>query len=209
MAASLTNSSLSFGENYAILNLDWMTGLVNAVKNTSEGQTLIENCVKWNDAIHQTFPRPLTVFSTLSFSPGQPEVKPNSPFAKLIAPYGDLSRASPEVQIDDHFKLDEKDIVVEKTRWCASIGNALEQILQARNINTVIISGLSLSGVVMSTVYRLFDLDYMIYVIRDNVLELPVNQTAEFAHVVLDMLLPKMGLKVISLGEALQALGNS
>lgn len=61
----------------------------------------------------------------------------------------------------------------------------------------------------MSTIYRLFDLDYMIYVIRDNVLELPVNQTAEFTHVMLDMLLPKMGLKVISLGEALQALGNS
>lgn len=70
-------------------------------------------------------------------------------------------------------------------------------------------SGLSLSGVVMSTIYRLFDLDYMIYVIRDNVLELPVNQTAEFTYVMLDMLLPKMGLKVISLGEALQALGNS
>lgn len=70
-------------------------------------------------------------------------------------------------------------------------------------------SGLSLSGVVMSIVYRLFDLDYMIYVIRDNVLELPVNQTAEFTYVMLDMLLPKMGLKVISLGEALQALGNS
>ncbi|KAL1872183.1 hypothetical protein Plec18167_006786 [Paecilomyces lecythidis] len=209
MAASVTNGSLSFGENYAILNLDWMTGLINAVKDTSKGQTLIENCIKWNDAVHEKTPRPLTVFSTLSFSPGQPEVKPDSPFAKLIAPYGEFSNTSPEVKIDSHFKLDEKDIVVEKTRWCATIGNALEQILRARSIDTVIISGLSLSGVVMSTIYRLFDLDYMIYVIRDNVLELPVNQTAEFTHVMLDMLLPKMGLKVISLGEALQALGNS
>jgi hypothetical protein len=67
-------------------------------------------------------------------------------------------------------------------------------------------SGLSLSGVVMSTVYRLFDLDYNIYVIEDNVLELPPGQTVDFKKVLLGNLLPKMNLNVISLDEALQAL---
>lgn len=70
-------------------------------------------------------------------------------------------------------------------------------------------SGLSLSGVVMATVYRLFDLDYNVYVIRDNVLELPVEQTAEVAHVMMDILLPKMALSVISLEEAIEALRRS
>jgi nicotinamidase-related amidase len=32
-------------------------------------------------------------------------------------------------------------------------------------------SGLTLSGAVMATVYRLFDLDYNIYVVDDNVLD--------------------------------------
>lgn len=61
----------------------------------------------------------------------------------------------------------------------------------------------------MSTIYRLFDLDYNIYVIADNVVELPVDQTAEFKKVMLDTLLPKMSLKVTSLDDALQALGQS
>lgn len=61
----------------------------------------------------------------------------------------------------------------------------------------------------MATVYRLFDLDYEVYVIRDNVLELPVDQTESVANVVLDILLPKMGLHVITLAEALRALERS
>ncbi|BCR87195.1 cysteine hydrolase [Aspergillus chevalieri] len=207
--ASVTNGTLSFGDNYAVLNLDWMSVLINAAKDTHEGQAMIKNCSKWNDAVHQKSPRPLTVFSTLSFNPGQPEVQPNSPFANLIVPYGEFRNGSPEVQIDGHFKVDEEDVVLQKTRWSATMGNALEQILKARNIKTVIISGLTLSGVVMSTIYRLFDLDYNIYVIRDNVLELPVDQTPAFSEVMLEMLLPKMNIKVVSIEEALGALEHS
>lgn len=70
-------------------------------------------------------------------------------------------------------------------------------------------SGMTLSGVVMSTIYRLFDLDYNIYVIGDNVLELPVDHNAEFKKVMLDTLIPKMNLEVISLDQALQALEHS
>ncbi|CAM0141111.1 hypothetical protein VKS41_004936 [Umbelopsis sp. WA50703] len=204
--ASVNNTSLSFGDNYAVLNLDWMSVLINAIKDTPEGQALMTNCSKWNNAVHQKSPRPLTVFSTLSFSPGQPEVQPDSPFANLISSYGEFAKGSPEVQIDGHFKVDEKDLILQKTRWSATMGNALEQILMAQNIKTVVISGLSLSGVVMATIYRLFDLDYVIYVIRHNVMELPIDQTAAFSNVILDMLLPKMAVRVITIDEALQAL---
>lgn len=58
----------------------------------------------------------------------------------------------------------------------------------------------------MSTVHRLFDLDYNIYVISDNVLELPPDGNPEFSKVMLDTLLPKMNLSPISLDEALQML---
>jgi nicotinamidase-related amidase len=70
-------------------------------------------------------------------------------------------------------------------------------------------SGLGLSGVVTDTAYRLFDLDYNVYVIRDNVSELPLKQMAEVAHVMMDILLPKMALSVISLEEAIEALRRS
>ena len=70
-------------------------------------------------------------------------------------------------------------------------------------------SGLSLSGVVLSTVYRLYDLDYNIYVIADNVLELPTEHHTLYSKVILESLLPKMNLKVISLAEALEMLENN
>jgi hypothetical protein len=137
--ASVNSTSFSFGDNYAVLNLDWMSVLINAIKDTPEGQALMTNCSKWNNAVHQKSPRPLTVFSTLSFSPGQPEVQPDSPFANLISSYGEFANGSPEVQIDGHFKVDEKDLILHKTRWSATMGNALEQILMAQNIKTVVI----------------------------------------------------------------------
>lgn len=136
---SSINSPLSFGSNYAILNLDWMTILINAVEDTPEGQAMITNCTKWNDAVHLKTPRPLTIFSTLSFSPNQHEVAPDTPFARLIAPFRDFKDGSSEVQIYDVFKVDEKDLILRKTRWCATTGSALEQILKAQNIKTVVI----------------------------------------------------------------------
>jgi nicotinamidase-related amidase len=134
-----SNPPFSFGSNYAILNLDWMTILINAVKDTSEGQIMIANCTKWNDAVHFKTPRPLTVFSTLSLSPNQYEVARNSPFSRLIAPFGEFRNGSAEVQICDIFKTDEKDLILQKTRWSATTGSALEQVLKAQNIKTVVI----------------------------------------------------------------------
>jgi hypothetical protein len=57
----------------------------------------------------------------------------------------------------------------------------------------------------MSTVYRLFDLDYNIYVISDNVLELP----PERSKTLLDVVLTKMNLTSIPIDDALQALDRS
>ncbi|KAL4735321.1 Isochorismatase-like protein [Aspergillus similis] len=203
------HTPLTFDAPYAILNLDWMTALITAIENTPQGQAFTSNCKHWNDAVHDMEDRPPTIFTSLSFNPNQPEVQPGSPFAKLIAPYGEFTAGSHRVQIDKRFQIDKSDIVLQKTRWSATAGNPLEPILRAKGIRSVVVSGLSLSGVVMITVYRLFDLDYNVYVIRDNVLELPVEQTTEVAHVMVDILLPKMGISVISLEEAIEALGRS
>ncbi|KAG8420287.1 hypothetical protein J3459_011192 [Metarhizium acridum] len=207
--ASCANEPLKFGGNFAVLNLDWMSVLFDAIKDDRKCQALMESCAKWNDAVHQKSPRPLTIFTTLSFNPGQPEVKPGSPFARLIAPYCEFAHGSAEVAIAQHFKVDEHDLILQKTRWSATMGSTLEQVLRSQNIDTVVISGLTLSGAVMATIYQLFDSDYNVVVIRDNVAELPIEQTTAFSDVMLHMLLPKMGLTVMSVDEAICALQNS
>lgn len=51
-----------------------------------------------------------------------------------------------------------------KTRYYAGAGNALDEILNTQKIDTVILSGIRTSGVILSSAYHLFDLDYRVYV---------------------------------------------
>ncbi|KAL6905146.1 Isochorismatase-like protein [Trichoderma evansii] len=205
-----TGSPLTFGKKYAILNLDFMNILFDIAKTAPEGQQFASNCTRWVDAVHKQDNRPLNIFTTLYFtSPSQAELPDAAPFTKLVNGFATFDEHSSIVKVPSYFNIDEKDIVLQKIRWYGGAGNALEDILKNNNIDTVVISGLSLSGVVMSTIYRLFDLDYNIYVISDNVLELPVQHHKQFSAVLLDYLMPKMNLEVITLEEALQALENS
>lgn len=136
---------VDFGQQYAILNLDWMSLLINAVEETPEGKSMIASCAKWNDAVHSKSNRPLTIFTTLTLNRGQPELEANKPFARLIAPFGSFEDGSPEVKIDSRFTMDEKDLVLRKTRWSATTGSNLEQILKAQGIQTVVIVSETLS----------------------------------------------------------------
>lgn len=64
---------------------------------------------------------------------------PNAPFTELIQEFGTLAESSPVAQIDSSLQTDDKDIVLQKTRWYAGAGNSLEQLLRARGVDTVII----------------------------------------------------------------------
>ena len=94
----------SFGKNFAILNLDLMTVLIDAVKDTPEGQSFVSNCSRWNKAVHNVTPRPLIIFSSLHFHHGEPELAEGAPFSKLIEGYGthhldtarQLTRSTPQ-----------------------------------------------------------------------------------------------------------------
>ncbi|KAI5458926.1 Isochorismatase-like protein [Mariannaea sp. PMI_226] len=208
----MDGNTSEFGKRYAVLNLDLMSILINEVKDSVQGQSFISNCVRWNNAVHQKDQRPLTIFTTLYFSNcTQPELAQSSLFAKMLAMsgMGSFEKGSDTVEIYGQFVVDERDIVLQKTRWYAGAGNSLELTLKAQNIDTVIISGLSLSGVVMSTVYRLFDLDYKIYVIWDNVLELPGGEEESTIRASLGVILEKMLVKKISITEALEMLQRS
>jgi len=160
---SVSNSSLSFGQHYAVLNLDLITGLVAGVNTSAAGQAFINNTATWIDAVHAQDPAPLSIFTRIYFTgpPGhRAEVGANAPFNKISAGLGNAS--DPLTQLYPAFHVDEAagDVVLQKTRYYAGAGNALEQILSTQGIDTVILSGIRTSGVITATTYRLFDLDY-------------------------------------------------
>jgi nicotinamidase-related amidase len=59
------------------------------------------------------------------------------------------------------------DITVFKHRVSAFAGSDLEMILRAQGIETVVLFGISTSGVVLSTLRQAADLDYQVVVIKD------------------------------------------
>lgn len=134
-----TKAPLTFGKRFAVLNLDFMALLIDVVKGSRQGDAFVSNCLRWNDAVHKKTPRPLTIFTTLSLNQGEPELANNAPFTRLIRGFGSFTHGSPAVQVASEFEVDERDVVLEKTRWYAGAGNCLEQILSAQKIDTVIL----------------------------------------------------------------------
>jgi nicotinamidase-related amidase len=74
---------------------------------------------------------------------------------------------SPATAIHDRIAPEPGDIVVRKTRVGAFSTTDLDQLLRDRGIDTLILAGLSTSGVVLSTVRDAHDRDYRVFVLAD------------------------------------------
>ncbi|KAK4920872.1 hypothetical protein LTR49_011594 [Elasticomyces elasticus] len=182
-----SNETISFGRHYAVLNLDLINLLVSGVASTPAGSAWIGNVARWNDAVHAQSPAPLSIFTRIYFTNShQPEIGPSSPFAQVVW-------CESAADMNDSY---------------AGAGNGLEEILRAQQIDTVILSGIRTSGVILSTAYRLFDLDYKVYVIANNTIETPPN-TPDINTNILEGILPKLPIDVITIEQALAGLNNS
>ncbi|KAK3117010.1 hypothetical protein LTR53_002031 [Teratosphaeriaceae sp. CCFEE 6253] len=202
-------ATLSFGQHYAVLNLDLINAIVAGVATSPAGSAWIANTVTWINAVHALTPAPLSIFTRIYFSNShKPEIGPASPFAQVGGALGTASSNLTEIYPAFYVNDTAGDVVLQKTRYYAGAGNGLEEILRAQQIDTVILSGIRTSGVILSTAYRLFDLDYKVYVIANNTIESPPN-TPDINTNILEGILPKLPVNVITLEQALVALNNS
>ncbi|PYH94634.1 cysteine hydrolase family protein [Aspergillus ellipticus CBS 707.79] len=208
---TVTDASLSFGEHYAVLNLDLINDLVAAVNTTQAGAAWINNTATWIDAVHKQTPPPLSIFSRIYFSNVQrPEIGPDTPFGQAVASLGNLTESSPGSQLYPAFKpLENWDVIIQKARYYAGAGNPLEEILSSQKIDTVILSGLRTSGVVLSTAIRLFDLNYQVYVISNNTFETSSTYSSQNQKIILEGILPLLPVNVITIEQAIDALSRS
>lgn len=90
----------------------------------------------------------------------------NSRFTAIVKNHG-MHADSPETQIIASIAPKEGDIVVRKTRVGAFSTTDLNAQLQKKNISTLILAGISTSGVVLSTIRDASDKDYRLYVLSD------------------------------------------
>lgn len=166
ISSTSTNSSLSFGRHYAILNLDLINGLVSSVASTSSGRDWINNTAHWINTVHSQNPPPLSLFTRIYFANARkPEIRPGSGFS--MTSMGLTTKDTNATKIYPAFVVDEKagDVVLQKTGFSATTGNEMTNILRNQGIDTVVLSGIRTSGVILSTAYDLFDLGYTVYVV--------------------------------------------
>jgi len=107
-------------------------------------------------------------YVVVQFRADYPEVSSgNERFAAAKA-LGTLLMGSESAQIHSEIEPHGGDIVVTKKRVSAFAGSDLEIILRAREIDTLVLTGVSTLGVVESTARSAADMDYRVVVLEDG-----------------------------------------
>jgi nicotinamidase-related amidase len=78
-----------------------------------------------------------------------------------------LAAASPQTAVHERLAPLEGDVVVRKTRVGAFSTTDLAEQLSSRGLDTIVLAGISTSGVVLSTVRDAYDRDYRVLVLAD------------------------------------------
>ncbi|MEV6862909.1 cysteine hydrolase [Streptosporangium subroseum] len=92
----------------------------------------------------------------------------NKPFAPL-AQHRIMHHEEPDTAIHERLAPQDGDIMVRKVRYGGMSTTDLDEQLRDRHITTLVVSGISTSGVVLSTVIDAADRDYQLYVLSDGI----------------------------------------
>ncbi|MFI6457325.1 cysteine hydrolase family protein [Streptosporangium amethystogenes] len=109
----------------------------------------------------------------------------NKSFAP-VAQHRVMHHEDPATAIHDRLAPQDGDITVRKIRYGGISTTDLDQRLRERGITTLVVSGISTGGVVLSTVIDAADRDYRLYVLSDCV----ADPDAEVHNVLLHRVFP-------------------
>ena len=149
-------------ENKALLVMDMQIAILKGLK---DAETLISQTA---DAIAYARSSNLQIiFVKVEFRYGAPEIHTNN---KIFG--GSKQRyLTPNMEemmmIHPGLNPAADDIIISKRRVSAFSGSDLEIVLRANEINHIILTGMSASGVVLSTLREAADKDYLLTVLSD------------------------------------------
>ena len=108
------------------------------------------------------------VYIVVKFRNGYPEVSPRNKLFSMVKKGGRLLDGTPATEIHASVAPAPADVVLTKVRVGAFSTTALETLLRARGITSLVLLGIATSGVVLSTVRWAADMDYGLTVIADG-----------------------------------------
>jgi nicotinamidase-related amidase len=149
----------------ALLIMDYQPGILGRLPN---GEELVGHA---RDVIAHARDRGVQVgFVRVAFTDAEMAAVPenNKGFSAVAASAGrGMHTDAPETAVHAGIAPEPDDIVVRKTRVGAFSTTDLDRQLRDRGIDTLILAGISTSGVVLSTVRDGADRDYRLYVLED------------------------------------------
>ncbi|HEY2747397.1 MAG TPA: isochorismatase family cysteine hydrolase [Polyangia bacterium] len=108
------------------------------------------------------------VYVVVGCRPGYPELNPkNATFAAIAKSGRFIMSEPPAASVAPEVRPHDGDVVVVKRRVNAFFGTDLDLVLRAKGVDTLVLTGLSTSGVVLSTVRYGADSDYKLVVVKD------------------------------------------
>jgi nicotinamidase-related amidase len=107
------------------------------------------------------------IYVVVGFRPGYPEVSPRNQSFSAIAGTGRFTTSPPGADIVPAVRPQPEDVIIVKHRVGAFSGTDLDMILRAKGVETLVLTGLATSGVVLSTVRHGADADYRLVVVKD------------------------------------------
>jgi len=147
-----------------LLVMDYQNSTINMVPNGDELLAIARNLIPMVREHGGTIAYVRVAFEQGDWD-GVPET---SHMAKRVKAYGDaLDVDNFNTQIPTEIAPEQGDIVVIKKRVGPFGTTDLHEQLQARGINTLVLAGISSSGVVLSTVRDAHDKDYRVIVLED------------------------------------------
>jgi nicotinamidase-related amidase len=150
----------------ALLVMDVQNGIVQRFAEKPEAMVPFQRAV--NAARHAGIP---VIFVRVAFRDGYPEVSAKNKMFSAVAELGSMTISEASTQI--HYLVEPlpDEPVVTKLRVSAFAGSDLEVILRSRRIDTLILTGIATSGVVLSTLREAADKDYGLVVLSDACLD--------------------------------------
>lgn len=107
------------------------------------------------------------IFVTVGFSHNYAQLPSNSPIFKRAKEFGALEIGKWGTELHGDIKKEENDPVVIKHRISSFHGTNLEVILKAKNIDTLVIAGVSTEMAIQAITREAHDRDYNLFILED------------------------------------------
>jgi len=184
----------------ALLVMDVQNDQVGRVREAGQLGNLLENVRRAIDAARRAgMP---VIYVVARFRKGHPEAHPRNPFQMWNKQMNRLVEGTPEAEIHEAVAPLPDDIVVTKRRVNAFFNTDLSTVLGAKGVDTLVLTGIATSGVVLATVRYAADADYGLVVLEDCC----ADQDAEVHSVLMRKVFPRQAT-VATLQDFLAALG--